>query len=345
MIDLPFAFGGPPAGGEIRCRPEDFQVDEIPAFTADGSGEHCLLQIEKRNCNTDWIAGRLADLAGVPRRDVGYAGLKDRNAVTRQWFSVRLAGRVEPHWGELDGETIRVLETVRHGRKLRIGALRGNRFRILVRTLQGDTGALQQRLQQISRFGIPNYFGEQRFGHAGGNVAAAKEMFAGRSGRVSRHKRGLYLSAARAMLFNLVLAARVEAGSWDRALSGERLMLEGSRSSFLVAEPDEQLLARLRDMDVHPTGPLWGGGENHTRAQAASLEAAVLKGEAVLREGLEAFGLKCERRALRAVAGQLRWSLQGQLLSLDFSLPRGSYATALLRECVDYRQPVPETTR
>ena len=144
MIDLPFAFGGPPVGGEIRCRPEDFQVDEIPAFTADGSGEHCLLQIEKRNCNTDWIAGRLADLAGVPRRDVGYAGLKDRNAVTRQWFSVRLAGRAEPHWGKLDGETIRVLETVRHGRKLRIGALRGNRFRILVRTLQGDTGALQR---------------------------------------------------------------------------------------------------------------------------------------------------------------------------------------------------------
>lgn len=339
VADLPFAFGGPPVSGQIRSRAEDFQVDEISTVAADGSGEHCLLHLEKRNSNTDWVAGRLARLAGVPRRDVGYAGLKDRNAVTRQWFSVRLAGRAEPDWSELECDEIRLLASARHGRKLRLGALRGNRFRILVRAIHGDTDALRQRLQRIARYGIPNYFGEQRFGRDGANLRAGGALFAGQPGRVKRRQLGLYLSAARSMLFNRVLAARVRAGSWDGLLSGERLMLDGSRSTFLANEIDDALLVRLRRMDVHPTGPLWGKGDSDNSAAAAALETAALRGAEAWCAGLESFGLKRERRALRAPVRQFQWSLRETVLRLDFDLPRGSYATALLRECVDYRRP------
>lgn len=334
--DLPFAYGGPSGSGDIRCSPEDFMVDEIPVMTADGRGEHCLLRLQKRGSNTDWVAGQLARLAGVPRRDVGHAGLKDRNAVTRQWFSVRLAGKPEPDWTRLESDHIKVLEVARHSRKLRVGALRGNRFRIRVRNFIGDPGNLRRRLQQLENGGMPNYFGEQRFGHQGANLAAARDMFSQRR-RVGRQQRSYYLSAVRAMLFNQVLATRVAAGSWNCALPGERLVLEGTRSSFVAATVDDDLLARLRSMDLHPSGPLYGLGEADSSADAAAVEAAALVGMDDWLNGLRDAGLKSERRPLRAVVGRLRWTLQSESLQLEFSLPRGSYATVMLRECLIYR--------
>ncbi len=156
--------GKPEATGLIRVNPEDFQVDEILGFELSGEGEHVCLHIRKRNSNTAFVAKQIARLADVKNMDVSYAGLKDRNAVTTQWFSVYLSNKTEPDWQQLNTDEVEVLEVVRHNRKLRRGALKGNRFKICVRELQGDHESLEQRLQTIRGKGVPNYFGEQRFG-------------------------------------------------------------------------------------------------------------------------------------------------------------------------------------
>jgi len=339
VTNLPFAFGGPGGAGLIRAVPDDFQVDEITAVVPAGSGEHCLLHIEKRGANTEWVAGLLARHAGVPRRDVGYAGLKDRHAVTRQWFSVRLAGRPEPDWKALETPSLRLLEAVRHNRKLRIGALRGNRFRIRVRQLTADREALELILTSMARYGLPNYFGEQRFGHGQANLEGAKALFSGERKRVKRKHQGLYLSAARALLFNQVLARRVIEDSWRRPLDGERFLLAGSRSSFLAEQIDHELQDRCASMDIHPSGPLWGRGELGTAGAVARLETETLQADEYWKRGLEDFGLKLERRALRMPVEDLEWSVEQNLLTLGFSLPKGSFATVLLRECMDYHLP------
>ena len=337
VAGLPCAFGGSACRARLRSEPEEFQVDEVTLVEPDGKGEHVLLQIEKRDSNTDWVAGVLGRHAGVPRRDVSYAGRKDRHALTRQWFSVRLAGRPEPDWSMLDCAEIRVLQHVRHSRKLRVGALRGNRFFIRARELEGDRQLLTERLRQLSESGMPNYFGEQRFGHEKANLDGALAMFSGAAGNFSRQQRGLFLSAARAELFNQVLAARVATGTWNLALEGERLMLDGSRSSFLPDRIDAEIQQRLDLFDVHPSGPLWGRGELPVTGTVAEQERTVLAPLQALREGLERAGLPQERRALRARVSELDWSFTGNDLELSFFLPRGSYATALLRECLAYR--------
>jgi len=338
MDDLPRAYGETAAVGVIRAVPEDFQVDEIIPMEPDGTGEHCLLQVEKRNSNTDWVAGLLARHAGVPRQDVSYAGMKDRNAVTRQWFSVRLAGRDAPDWHALESTDLRLLRITRHGRKLRTGALVGNRFRLRVTAVKVDGDGLEQRLQRIKQGGIPNYFGEQRFGHQGGNLRQARRLLEGGGQHISRNKKGIYLSAARSLLFNRVLASRIEAGAWDRPLSGDWMALAGSRSGFrLDGPPDEAILQRCREMDIQPTGPLWGSGEPLVSDRVLRLESACLAPCGLWREGLERQGLKQERRPLRMPAGDLSWVIREREMTLSFTLPKGSYATMLLRELIDYR--------
>lgn len=338
-LTLPHAHGAPACCGLIRSCADDFQVEEVAGFEPDGEGEHQLLWVEKRDSNTDWVAGCLARHARVSRADIGYAGLKDRHALTRQWFSLHLAGRPEPDWGALEEPGVRVLRQARHARKLRPGALKGNRFRLRVRQLEGDLGQLERTLRAIAQRGFPNYFGEQRFGERDGNIESARRLFAGELKRVKRRQRGFYLSAARSMLFNRVLAARVEAGNWDRPLSGERMMLSGTRSSFLAESVDSELCCRLDEMDIHPSGPLWGRGEPMVGGEVAVLEQRILEPERFWCQGLEKFGLKMERRALRVAAVDLAWRIGEGDLELEFFLPKGCFATALLRECLDYRQP------
>ncbi len=338
LDQLPRAYGGTAGTGIIRALPEDFRVDEIIPMVPDGRGEHCLLQIEKRNSNTEWVAERLARHAGVPRRDVGYAGRKDRNAVTRQWFSIRLAGREEPDWQALESADLRLLQVTRHGRKLRTGALLGNRFQLRVTALEADPQRLEPILQRMRGNGLPNYFGEQRFGHGGGNLHQARRLLEGRGGRVGRNRKGIYLSAARALLFNRVLARRIGTGDWDRPLTGDWMALAGSRSGFrLDGPPDETLLRRCREMDIQPTGPLWGNGEPLVSAGVLGLEDDALAPCRRWCEGLAGQGLKQERRPLRVPAAELSWEIGAGEMSLSFRLPRGSYATALLRELIDYR--------
>jgi len=329
--ELPRAYRAPPLTAVLRSTPEDFRVEEMLGYDADGEGEHALLWVEKRDANTDWVARELARFAGISPANVGYAGLKDRHAVTRQAFSVQLPGKADPDWSAFPHAEVKILGSTRHKRKLKRGALRGNRFVLVLRDVRGDRSDAEDVLSKIAARGVPNYFGEQRFGREGGNVAQARAMFAGR--RVDRDKRSILLSAARSHIFNHVLAARVERDAWDKPLEGDIWSLAGSRSWFGPEPFDDVLAARLAQGDIHPSGPLWGQGEPPTTAAAGELERAIAAQHADLAEGLAAARMEQERRPLRLLPTDLRWHwLDEQTLELSFELPAGAYATVVARE-------------
>lgn len=336
MSELPRAHGAPVLAARYKAAPADFLVEELPAFAPSGEGEHLLLTVEKIGMNTAFAARKLAAWAGIAELGIGVAGLKDRHARTRQRFSVHLPKRVAPDLALLEADDFRVLHSAWHNRKLSRGALQGNRFVIALREASGDREAIEARLRAIAQGGLPNYFGEQRFGREGDNVAAARRMFAG--ARVKREQRSIYLSAARSELFNAVLARRIAAGDWNSGREGEVWMLDGTHSVFGPQVFDETLAARVASQDIHPTGPMWGVGELRSADACRALELEAVESFADLRAGLEAAGLKQERRALRVhVQGlQSRW-LADDVLELDFQLPPGAYATELLAELGDLR--------
>jgi tRNA pseudouridine13 synthase len=329
------AWGGPAGHGLIRVSPEDFRVDEQLGFETEGEGEHLFVHVEKRGLNTPDVAGLLSKVTGVPPMAVSYAGLKDRWAVTRQWFSVHLPGKSDPNLSEMESEQIRVLATSRHSRKLRRGALRGNRFRLVVREFAGDPALAEQRLDRIARHGFPNYFGEQRFGRRNSNLVLAVRLFSGKR-RMKRAQRGLCLSAARSLLFNELLSARIVAGTWNRPLDGEVFQLDSARSLFREERTDDVLNLRCDALEIHPTAPLWGrDGRLQALGEALAAELAVLDAFLFWRQGLERAGVEADRRPLRAVAEGLEWNRDGPNWELCFALGRGSYATSLLREWLD----------
>ena len=329
--ELPRAHGVPLIRARARVAPEDFRVDEIDAFDASGAGEHLLLTIEKRGMNTAFAARRIAQWAGVAESAIGYAGLKDRHAVTRQRFSVWLPKKIAPDIDTLASDDLKVIASAWHSRKLPRGALAGNRFVLALREVEGDRDGVDARLQAIAARGVPNYFGEQRFGHGGGNVAQALAMFAGK--RVRREERSLLLSAARSEIFNAALAARVARGDWEAAADGDVFMLDGSQSVFGPVENDEAIAARIAGFDIHPTGPMWGRGEPRTAGAIHALESAIAASHQALCDGLEAAGMKQERRSLRLPVRGLEWQwLADDALQLSFALPPGAYATVVMRE-------------
>jgi len=334
-LDPPQAFGAPPVTGRLRVAPEDFVVEEQLGFVPDGGAAHLLLSVEKTDANTLYVGRALARFAGVRAADVGFAGLKDRRAVARQWFSVP-AGRPPQEWLSLEGAGFRVLEASPHSRKLKRGALAGNRFRIAVRELAGDVDSLPTRLQQVAAAGVPNYFGPQRFGSDGANLTRVKQWLV--SGQLPRDRdaRGFLLSAARSLVFNAVLAARVERGSWNRLLPGDLANLAGSGSVFLAELVDEVLAARCRALDLHPTGPLPGRGGLRPVGEAATVEGAAVAALDNVVAALGDAGVEASRRALRMGVGDLSWSVEGNVLDVSFALSRGSFATAVLREIVAF---------
>jgi tRNA pseudouridine13 synthase len=330
--------GAPPLTQAIlRAAPEDFEVEEINNISLAGAGEHLWLKLRKRGVNTEFVARQLARAAGVPARAVSYAGLKDRHALATQWFSLHLPGREVGDLAARLPAQIEVLEQSRHARKLQRGALQGNRFRIVLRQCAGDRAALSARVQELERGGVPNYFGEQRFGRDGANIARARAMFAGESIR-DRHLRGIYLSAARSLLFNEVLARRIDDGSWCQAREGDAFVLNGSNSFFVPELIDEAIVQRLSGGDIHPSGPLWGEGEPPSRAAVRELECGIAARHAELAAGLAGARLQQERRPLRVLPAEVaaRWR-DDATLELAFALPAGSYATAVVRELAHYR--------
>jgi tRNA pseudouridine13 synthase len=331
----PRAHGATVAEAVLRERAEDFLVEEELGFAPAGAGLHLLLKVRKTDANTAWVARELARHAGCRPPEVGYAGLKDRRAVAIQWFSVPRP-RTPLDLATVRGEGYEVLESHAHNRKLPRGALAGNRFAIRLRAAGGEgadlAARLAPRLALIAARGVPNYFGPQRFGRDGGNLALANHPD---PVRLPAAERGFMLSAARSVVFNALLAARVGDGSWERLLAGDLASLDGRGSFFSVAAVDETLEARCARLELHPTGPLWGAGQPGTGAGVLGLEMRI-GGEFAAECALcAAAGMAQERRSLRLRVAELRCEAEPAAVMLRFRLTRGSFATAVLRELVN----------
>ncbi|MCR8923992.1 tRNA pseudouridine(13) synthase TruD [Dasania sp. GY-MA-18] len=332
------AYAAPTLSGVLRSSPQDFFVDEILGFEPEGEGEHVFIYIEKTAANTQFVAEQLATFAKVAVKNVSFSGMKDRWAVTRQWFSVQMPGKQAPDFSALNNAEIQVLKQSRHPRKLRRGVHKANYFRLRLRQLSGDRAYLDERVTAIAKLGVPNYFGEQRFGHGARNLSSAQRWFAG-AFKPRRNQQGLFLSAARSLLFNQLLSKRVADNNWADYIPGDIMMLAGTHSVF-KPEPSEaeDIRLRLQQGDIHSTGPMFGKAlAMCCSEQAVALEQLVFEQHPELCAGLLKQGLTAERRALRVIPAQLQHQfIDEDTLELSFELPSGCFATAVMAELVDY---------
>ena len=327
---LPRAYGRPSASGQIRSRAADFIVTENLAFPLSGEGEHLYLRIRKTGQNTRWVAKQLAGRLGLSPRAVGFAGLKDRHAIADQWFSLHLPGKPDPDLNALNIEGVEIIETMRHAAKLRIGALAGNQFRIVVRNLQGRVTDLEARLQKLRDRCVPNYFGPQRFGREGRNL----DLLTGPAPdpACGREAKSFGLSALRSALFNGYLAGRIEDQTWDRPLPGEIMRLEATGKFCHV----DKLSAGASP--AQPTGLLWGLGQNQATGKALEREREYFTRHLDVTAVLGAYGVRMVRRPLGMPVKRLAWTLDRDMLELEFNLTRGQYATAVLHEIVGFTE-------
>ncbi|MBB72513.1 MAG: tRNA pseudouridine(13) synthase TruD [Legionellales bacterium] len=328
-----YAHGGPALTGTLKAEPSNFMVDEDLGFELAGTGEHVCLHIEKTNCNTTWLADQIAKLAKVKPFNVSFAGMKDRNAITRQWFSVYLPKRPEIDWQQLENDDIKLIEITQHNKKLRRGSLKQNHFKLVLRDIDGDRDRAETLFKTIQQNGLPNFVGPQRFGIDGSNLQSAELLFQGKI-KPSRNKRSIYLSAVRSWLFNCVLDERVKQNLWNKALQGDAMMLVGSNSTFICETIDDAINQRIEAFDISPTGPLFGEGKSSVTNDALALENAVLADYEPFTAGLINAGLEQDRRSLRFRPSNLAWSYEGKDLLLSFTLPKGVYATSMLREVI-----------
>lgn len=329
----PRAWGPAVASGQVRAVPEDFVVEEALGFAPAGAGAHVLLRVRKRDANTEWVARALAREARCRASDVGYAGLKDRRALATQWFSVPASRRAAEEWRGLSGEGFEVLDACAHTRKLPRGAHAGNRFSIRITGLTGDPAEVGARLDRIRTAGVPNYFGPQRFGRDLGNLAVLAGTAPGLPG--ARSRPSFTLSAARSLVFNAILAERVQTGTWGQLCAGDWAVLDGRGSIFAVMAGDAELGERSARLEVHPTGALWGRGLPPTTECVHALECRVAGELPEACQLVEAAGMAQERRSLRVAARDLSWHFGPQTLQLDFRLARGAFATSVLAELLD----------
>lgn len=330
----PCAHGGACGTAVLKAVAEDFQVDEVLDIPLSGSGEHFWLWVEKRNLNTEEAARRIARAAGIPVRNISYAGLKDRQALTRQWFSLHLPGKADPDLSKAEDDSLKILKTARHQRKLQRGAHSANGFTLRLTEVQAARVELDARLELIKAHGVPNYYGPQRFGFEGSNVHGAREYAERQALPVQRNLRSRLLSAGRSYLFNQVLATRVADRTWNKAQVGDLLAFTDSRSFFPAGEA-ECSDPRLAILDLHPTGPLWGLGDSPATGEAQALESRIGEAEPSIAKWLAEAGMKHERRILRLPIDGLSWHYpEPDILQLEFVLPTGCFATAVVRELV-----------
>lgn len=339
--ELAYLHGKPESTGLLRSQMSDFKVFEQLPFSPCGEGEHLYVHIRKTGANTIFVARELAKYFKVKEPLVTYAGLKDRFAVTEQWFGVHVPGKAEYDLSDLTIEGVEVLSYKRHNKKLRTGALTGNRFELVLRDVS-DIKALSQRWERIIAQGVPNYFGEQRFGIDGGNIERAEALFSGQKVK-DKKKRGMYLSAARSLIFNEVINYRINEQLFNTIQLGDVAMLSGTQSVFCVDAVDEQLTKRLTENDIDITAPMWGAGELMTTKAPLQLEQHIAEQHQSFAIGLPRFGLKQERRRIRLAITEADISLQvdqtnsENVVTVSFSLPAGCYATTVLRELINYQ--------
>lgn len=335
-VEPPYLHGGPLGRAQFKTELDDFVVEELLGFEPSGVGEHCLVWVEKRDLDSNAAGARLADALGLRRRLVSHCGLKDRHAVTRQWFSIHMPGQASPEPEALESEGLRVLGITRNTRKLRRGIHLGNRFIIRLRQPDFDSVSARERWNLIASKGVPNVFGSQRFGHEGRNVAKALAMFRGEFNPGDRLLRGLLLSSVRSHLFNAVVAERMARGLWDQALRGEVYGFPDNGTLLLIGNQRGDEAERFAMGRVELTAPLWGSGEWHSVDEVRDLEEGVLARYPELKAGLENAGMRQERRVIRLRPTQPELViLDDGDLQLSFDLPRGTYATAVLRELAE----------
>ena len=374
---LPQPMQPPLKQATYKTHTTDFIVNELLPLEFTGEGEHLWLHIQKSGMNTAYLAKLLSEWAEIPLRDVGFSGLKDRHALTTQWFSLRIPKKQLPdsEFAPVDisaNESVTILEQQWHNKKLNRGTHRANQFIITLRDIEfasfeaslslqvsaseqlmSAKQAVEQHLTTISQSGVPNYFGPQRFGRSGNNIREALSLFArpapeirpqpnkGKRKRVPREQNSMELSAARSLIFNEILAARVRDGSWNTGLAGEVFNLDGSGSIFASDEIDHTLRARLETGDIHPTAVLWGTSNEKVSGKAAAMETDIVAQSPLLMQlavGLEQRDIKAQRRALRLPIEALSWEWEdkedGQILVLNFTLTTGSFATSVLASLV-----------
>jgi tRNA pseudouridine13 synthase len=326
----------PVARGLIKTTPQDFLVEEVLGFELTGRGEHLYLLVEKCGMNTLDMVKILARTLKLNENQISYAGLKDKQAITRQWLSLYTPGDIDTarlESGELEFPGFRVLASQRHASKLKRGAHQANRFEVVIRGLS-NIRDFDAALSRVQKQGVPNYFGEQRFGRGGRNIDKARALFASEL-KVQRQLRGMYLSAARSFLFNQVLSERVQQQSWGSGMPGEVFILDGSNSFFKTDSLDETLRERLGAFDIHPSAPMWGKGALSSSGEVFKLETEVVARHPDLSEGLEAFGLRQQRRATRLVPKDVSVTrIDDTSLKLSFQLSKGNFATTVLRELI-----------
>ncbi|HAT8881270.1 TPA: tRNA pseudouridine(13) synthase TruD [Legionella pneumophila subsp. pneumophila] len=335
-LNWPRAYGIPNSTATFKLCPEDFQVNELFEGQFSGEGEHIVLKIEKKGLTTEEVVKSLARLINKPIKLISYAGLKDKQALTTQWLSIHAPGEVIEGIETLEAPGWKILECTRHNKKLRPGFLSGNHFTIALRDVSNETDLIH-RIEQIKLKGVPNYFGEQRFGRDGGNLIKAEEILVQGRKVKDRFLKGMYFSAARSWLYNLILSRRVKESSWNLPLLGDVIQLVGSNSVFVNDKSlDEQLLQRIGEKDVSPASPLPGRSKNLVKGTALQIINEVYAEWSAWLDGLEKNGLEEAWRANILYAEQIEYRINQGTVELSFVLPAGAYATVVLRELVQY---------
>lgn len=333
MDQFSWLYGKPTCQGRIKAQPEHFVVKENLGFDFTGQGEHFMVKIRKTGENTKYVVNELAKACGVKSRDVSWAGLKDRHAVTEQWLSVHLPGKPDPDLTLFVAQHpgVEVLETTRHDKKLRPGDLMGNWFQL--RLLELDRpDELSAKLALIKRHGVPNYYGEQRFGHHGNNVVKARSWGNDEFRVRDKSKRSFYLSAARSWLFNMVLSTRIEQGNVHSLMLGDCLQNRGEDNCFLAETMSPELQTCIDDGRVDITAPLVGDNALPTQADAEAFELAVIEQEPLLLKLIRDNRMRHERRPLLLKPQEMEWQFEGNEAVLVFALPAGCFATSVVRE-------------
>ena len=333
MMDLAYLQKTPPKQTALlKAECADFVVKEQLGYDMSGDGEFVAVKVRKTDCNTLFVGEQLAKFAGISARNMSYAGLKDRKAVTEQWFSLQMPGQPTPDFSQFSLEGVEILDVTRHQRKIRIGSLQGNHFEILLRNAE-ETDELKVRLDFLAKNGFPNYFTEQRFGRDGNNLTQALRWANSEIKVKDRNKRSFYLSAARSEMFNLIVSKRMELNLAQQILVGDVLQLNGSHSWFVVDESEDlaQLQQRLAQQDVLLTAPLIGEEEK----SAVDFEHEIFAQHQALFALMRQERMKAARRPILMQPQHFQWQFEPNGLRLQFVLPAGSYATALIRELVN----------
>lgn len=336
-MKLNFLNGEPQQAGRLKAEFADFIVREELGYELAGEGEFVAVKVRKTNANSLFVGEKLAQFAGISDRNMSYAGLKDRHAVTEQWFCLHLAGKETPDFSTFSyegkaGESVEILEVTRHNRKIRVGALAGNHFELLLRDVV-ENDDINARLANLQAVGFPNYFTEQRFGRDGHNLTQALRWANGEIKVKDRKKRSFYLSVARSEVFNLVVSQRIAEGKMAQVEVGDYLQLAGSHSFFEVKTEDlAESQQRLAEKDVCLTAPLIG--ENSLNLTACEAEKTIIEQHASLVALMKAERMGNARRAMLCQPQNLEWTFEPAGLRLKFFLDSGSYATALVRELI-----------